>query len=132
MCLSSLGLNVLVLLSRSQYRDCSLCLSLTEGAAVSRRLQLIDDLSYEDVKKCYRGSVSKTCPRTEQQEFQRSRDDSRAAGRLHKRLSRLHGDRGVFVRGFCGQDPRERTEKLRRPSGTSSSSNPKHFFGFIH
>lgn len=23
-----------------------------------RRLQLIDDLSYEDVKKCYRGSVS--------------------------------------------------------------------------
>lgn len=35
------------------------------------RLQLIDDLSYEDVKKCYRGSVSKTCPRTEQQELQR-------------------------------------------------------------
>lgn len=25
---------------------------------MSRRLQLIDDLSYEDVKKCYRGSVS--------------------------------------------------------------------------
>lgn len=45
---------------------------------MSRRLQLIDDLSYEDVKKCYRGSVSKTCPRTEQQEVQRSRDDSRS------------------------------------------------------
>ncbi|XP_035771290.1 uncharacterized protein LOC102795839 [Neolamprologus brichardi] len=55
-CLSSLGLKGerLVLLGRSQY---SLCLSLTEGAAVSRRLQLIDDLSYEDVKKCYRGST---------------------------------------------------------------------------
>lgn len=77
-CLCSLGLKgeLLVSLGRSQYRNCSLCLSLTEGAAVSRRLQLIDDLSYEDVKKCYRESVSKTCPRTEQQEVQRWQQES--------------------------------------------------------
>lgn len=27
--------------------------------ALRYRVQLIDDLSYEDVKKCYRGSVSR-------------------------------------------------------------------------
>lgn len=38
--------------------------NLTRCDLMSCRLQLIDDLSYEDVKKCYRGSVSHTHTQT--------------------------------------------------------------------
>lgn len=49
-----------VLSSRQKLDFLSVLYNLMRCALMSCRLQLIDDLSYEDVKKCYRGSVSTT------------------------------------------------------------------------
>lgn len=49
-----------VLSSRQNLDLMSVLQNLMRCDLMSCRLQLIDDLSYEDVKKCYRGSVSTT------------------------------------------------------------------------